>query len=172
MPLAHPWHSESRTWKLLAPLGNTPEIWIDCLFMNPVADIAVLGVPTVDELSHGYDKFINSLPYVRPGALPPSSLSRELPVLVLSLSGKALRSRACVLSNDGLWLRSATQMVVGGMSGSPILALNGIAIGVISTAREKVDEDGFDGPMPRLDANLPGWLLREMRLRHVPLPTE
>jgi hypothetical protein len=37
---------EERTYKaLVAPLGRDPSIWAECLFVDPIADIAVLGSP-------------------------------------------------------------------------------------------------------------------------------
>jgi hypothetical protein len=38
--------SEERRYEnLLAPLGKRPTVWADCLFVDPVADLAVLGSP-------------------------------------------------------------------------------------------------------------------------------
>jgi hypothetical protein len=35
---------QDRTYEnLLAPLGGTPSVWCECLFVDPVADIAVLA---------------------------------------------------------------------------------------------------------------------------------
>jgi hypothetical protein len=40
-----------RTYKaLLGPLGQEPTVWAECLFADPVADIAVLGEPSHDDL--------------------------------------------------------------------------------------------------------------------------
>jgi hypothetical protein len=37
---------EERTYKaLLAPFGSTAAVWAECLFADPIADIAVLGTP-------------------------------------------------------------------------------------------------------------------------------
>jgi hypothetical protein len=45
-------HTEERTYKkLLAPLGKKPSVWCECLFLDPIADIAVLGGPDNQELS-------------------------------------------------------------------------------------------------------------------------
>lgn len=42
---------EERTYgNLLAPLGKKPRVWAECLFVNPVADIAVLGSPDTQDL--------------------------------------------------------------------------------------------------------------------------
>jgi hypothetical protein len=53
-----------RTYKkLLAPLGEQPSIWCECLFADPIADIAVLGSPDNQELSEQadtYDTFVDA----------------------------------------------------------------------------------------------------------------
>jgi hypothetical protein len=37
---------QERTYRdLLAPLGDKPTIWTECLFLDPIADIAILGTP-------------------------------------------------------------------------------------------------------------------------------
>src|SRR5262249_44463616 len=44
LPPAHPAsYNHERTWKLLAPLGEKPAVRTECLFVDPIADIAVLG---------------------------------------------------------------------------------------------------------------------------------
>jgi hypothetical protein len=49
LPEQPPPHSDSyleeRTYKLLARLGAEPDVFAECLFADPVADIAVLGPP-------------------------------------------------------------------------------------------------------------------------------
>jgi hypothetical protein len=40
-----------RTYRaLLGPLGQEPTVWTECLFADPVVDIAVLGAPDGQEL--------------------------------------------------------------------------------------------------------------------------
>ena len=50
LPILPPAHSasylEERTYQaLLGPLGTQPTVWAECRFVDPVADIAVLGPP-------------------------------------------------------------------------------------------------------------------------------
>jgi hypothetical protein len=52
--------------------------------------------------------------------------------------------------------------IIGGMSGSPIITLDGSAVAVISIGCETTDILEWNGPSPRLVNNLPGWLLREL----------
>jgi hypothetical protein len=43
---------EERTYsELLAPLGDDLAVWAECLFADPIADIAVLGSPDDQELT-------------------------------------------------------------------------------------------------------------------------
>jgi len=43
--------------KLLASLGEEPSVWAQCLFFDPVADVAVLGEPDNQELSDEWDAY-------------------------------------------------------------------------------------------------------------------
>jgi hypothetical protein len=47
LPPAHPFsYLEERTYQaLLGPLGVKPTVWTECLFADPVADIAILDSP-------------------------------------------------------------------------------------------------------------------------------
>jgi hypothetical protein len=53
---------QERTYpKLLAPLGSEPTVWAECLFADPIADIAVLGCPDNQELfeqAEGYEALV------------------------------------------------------------------------------------------------------------------
>ena len=62
-------------------------------------------------------------------------------------------------------MSDAEQPIRGGMSGSPILAKDGSAIGIVCTGRvgENGQEDNDGSPNPSLSHNLPGWLLRELK---------
>jgi hypothetical protein len=44
-------YPEERTYEgLLGPLGQERSVWAECLFVDPVSDIAVLGAPSHDDL--------------------------------------------------------------------------------------------------------------------------
>src|SRR5262245_25074185 len=50
-----PWE---RTYKtLLGPLGGDATVWTECLFVDPVADLAVLGAPDNQALSEEYFRY-------------------------------------------------------------------------------------------------------------------
>jgi len=165
LPELPPAHAASflqeRTWKLLGTLDGSKEgIPVECLFVNPVADIAVLGGPDskVFEDSDLYEELIEA---VRPLQIDKASSG---PGWVLSLENEWIRTTlelfvsvaGCSLSIDA---------VEGGMSGSPILNDAGRAVGVIVVGRESVSPDDTltnerCGPQPILTRDLPGWLLR------------
>jgi hypothetical protein len=56
LPRLPPSHTASYIWertyeRLLGPLdAKEPTVWAECLFVDPIADLAVLGVPDGQEL--------------------------------------------------------------------------------------------------------------------------
>jgi hypothetical protein len=71
---------EERTYlKLIGPLGQEPQIAAECLFADPVADLAVLGEPDNQELSEEqerYGAFTTALPPFDIAAPPPRNRLR------------------------------------------------------------------------------------------------
>jgi hypothetical protein len=68
------------------------------------------------------------------------------------------------MSNGGpLWFDQATQPVIGGMSGSPMVLPDGSAVGVVCTSENSHSGGREGGPNPMLSAHLPGWLLEAAR---------
>jgi hypothetical protein len=137
--------------KLLGPLGGEPTVWCDCLFVNPIADIAVLGRPEHPDLceqTRAYDRLVDEVR--RPLTITAPKMRRY------NNSGKAA---AYLLSLDGEWCKCTVRrsnlnlgienqgMVASGMSGSPIVSTDGKAIGLVST----------DDENPVLRDNLPTW---------------
>jgi hypothetical protein len=80
---------EQKTYKLLAPLGSEPAVWVQCLFADPIADIAVLGSPDDQELRNeakAYEALIKS-------------------ATSLSIADGPEQGRGWVLSLERHWLR-------------------------------------------------------------------
>ena len=165
-PLAAPIsYTEERTYAdLLGPLGKSvPKVCAECLFADPVGDIAVLGCPDDQALlneAKAYEMLTEAAPSLRVSAM---ELPRETKVSarLLTLDG---RWAGCTVEHFGgpLWISDAAEPIRGGMSGSPILDIGGAAIGVVCCGRGVVGEAYSEGPNPNLSDMLPGWLLREL----------
>lgn len=156
LPPAHAWsYVHERTYpNLVGSVDGEPEICAECLFVDPVGDIAVLGEPDGQVLfdqCEAYDDFIDELPALRIGKL---HVSTE--VWILSLSGKWLQCKAMAQTERGRFSLSEVSGdgIESGMSGSPIVSNSGEAIGVVVTG----GRDG-GGPQPNLNGNLPGAML-------------
>jgi hypothetical protein len=63
-------YEEERSFRLLGTLDGKPNILAECLFVNPVADIAVLGAPdgqTFFDEAAAYDELTEDAPFFRIG---------------------------------------------------------------------------------------------------------
>lgn len=178
LPLTHGLSgSNERTYeKLLGPLGGERTVWADCQFVDPVADLAVLGSPDSQALFHepmAYDELLEETTPLALGTL--SFTMRETlkdgteifshpyaesEAWLLALSGNWFPCR--VMSRGrSLWISEAAEGVRSGMSGSPIVAWDGRVIGVVCLSagnREEDDDRREGGPHPFLCAHLPSWL--------------
>jgi Trypsin-like peptidase domain len=155
-------HWDERTYEgLLGSLdGDKKAVWAECLFANPIADVAVLGCPDSQELPDETDAY--------------SALTDGAPILQV---GNARSGSGWVLSLDGRWVRTTIEVfsswgggslsidpTEAGMSGSPILNDAGLAVGIVALGTETVSDDGkrtcerAEG-QPILVRHLPGWLL-------------
>jgi hypothetical protein len=167
---------EEKTYmKLLGPIGEEPTIWAECLFVDVISDIAVLGPPDEQDLNEEYDAyqdFVEPLATFSAADVAPTRPALKMPEgelgWVLSLGGEWQQCRMnCVETPwwgaGPLWLNGAK--IEGGMSGSPILSAGGDAVGVVASGGE-VDgiQTGPQGPQPRLMSDLPSWLIRALRL--------
>jgi hypothetical protein len=151
-------YTEERTYpKLLGPVeARRRHVWAECVFVDPIADIAVLGSPDSEvfsEEAEAYDRLVETITPLVISDVAEETASAEL----ISLSRQKFRCVVGSVRQRGpFWITDATQEIEGGMSGSPILAENGSAIGVLVT---------FSGPHPRLASHLPGWLLGDLGIR-------
>lgn len=158
-------YTEERTHEnLLGRLNDVHgRVCAQCLFADPVADIAVLGGP--DEQERG----VQAEAY--------QQLTEQPPALGIA---EARSGPGWVLSLDGCWTRITIQLLPTvrgsllsidksepGMSGSPILNDVGRAVGVVVVGPERVskgvrmNEETWHQPI--LSQNLPGWLLGSRR---------
>jgi hypothetical protein len=141
---------------LLAPLGDAPRAWAVCRFVDPIADIAVLGSPDNPHADDYKALMERATPLVIGGSLR-HPINFWLPARMLSLDGH--RWFSCTIRHYGgpLWITHAAEGVRSAMAGSPIVTEIGTAIGVVCTAAAP----GEGGPNARLTHNLPGWLLHD-----------
>ena len=156
-------YTEERTYrKLLGPIKTRRRhVWAECVFVDPVADIAVLGSPDDQALSEEAEAYNQLVETVTPLAVSPlvvSDITGEIASTeLISLSEQKFRCVVWSAHQHGpFWIRDAAQEIEAGMSGSPILAENGSAVGVFVTT---------SGPHPRLASHLPGWLLGALGIR-------
>ena len=175
--------------KLLAPLGEQPTVWCECLFVDPIADIAVLGSPDYETLSEEAEAYValveaaTSLTVAEPPSQPIPEEVAQLAELAKTIWGNwissrgktqmprllavadqsvvSVHSRAFIPTACSLLILDAARGIAGGMSGSPIIAEDGTAIGIVCLGSgSKTAFEG--GPNPRLMGNLPGWLLQSL----------
>jgi hypothetical protein len=139
---------------LLAPLGDQPRAWAMCRFVDPIADIAVLGSPGNSHADE-YKALMETATALSIGGSQRNPVNFWVPARLLSLDGH--RWFSCTVRHFGgpLWITHAAEVIRDVMSGSPIVTEIGTAIGVVCTAAAPWE----GGPNPRLSHNLPGWLL-------------
>jgi len=146
---------EERTYeKLLGPLGSKPTVWGECFFVDPVADIAVIGEPDSQELSDQAEQFRALVEAAVPLSLGDCPAEKETAAWMLSLEGEWFR---CTAQHFGgpLITSKGKKPIQGGMSGSPILAADGSVIGVATTSSTvgwpKAKEESGTHPRPLCD---------------------
>ena len=152
--------SEDRTYAgVLGRLTDRkPKVWAECVFADPVADIAVLATVDGQELydeAKAYDELTDDAPVLRIVDAP-----EQGPGWLLTLDGRWV---TCVVRHFGgpLEISGAAEPIMGGMSGSPILGADGAAMGVVCSSSGVSGAPLTQGfPNPRLMDNLPGFLLR------------
>jgi hypothetical protein len=158
-------YTEERTYPiLLDPLDGSPTVWSECLFVDPVADVAVLCEPDSQALSDQHDAY-EQLMQGRPTLLiaKPPPPHQPCPAWVLS---HAWSWAPCTARTYG-WLRrlSIDRPTEAGMSGSAILTADGRAIGLINTGTIISGTPIAEQHGQASVANLPGWLFAELARR-------
>jgi hypothetical protein len=139
---------------LLGPIGAEPTVWAECLFFNPIADIAVLGAPDAQNLwdeAEAYEALVKS---VTPFSIADAPEQGQVWLLSLERKWFSCQAKYTPWVNGPIWLTTEPKNIEGGMSGSPITSDAGAAVGVISLGSNMNDS----GPNPRLVRDLPGWL--------------
>jgi hypothetical protein len=136
-------YTHERTYsQLLAQLGDKPAVMAECLFVDPVADIAVLGPPDCQKYWNEADAHNDLVEELAP--LPVIDASNEKAVWLLSLDGQWFRADVRITSSNLIFPGVDTE---GGMSGSPVVTDEGAAIGIVASTHTN----------PRLIQTLPVW---------------
>ena len=107
---------------LIGPLGEKPSVLARVIFVDPLADIAVLS---------GWNKDYEALT-AHPMLVSCPSIDERCRARVLSLQGTLVDVQVRRKRTGRIWLTDACKKIAGGMSGSPIIALDGTAIGVVT----------------------------------------
>ena len=143
-------YGAERTFRrLLGPLSaRRRTVWVECAFVDPVADIAVLSEPDDQELFDEYEAYVALTKPVEPFAIGVLNFVQERRQLsnghTICLPPRAKASGqmisldrrwfACEVKSTGgrfAWVDKPDTPIEGGMSGSPILGADGAAIGVV-----------------------------------------
>jgi hypothetical protein len=147
--------------RIIGPLGSKcskHSIWGELHVLSLTDDIAAFAGPDNQALcdeADEYEQFTEVA--ISVGAAPPARPPYEwdavpgAPAWVLSLD---LQWLPCTVHSNGRFLVSADARIESGMSGSPILNVDGAAIGLISTG----DGQEFGNRHPSLAGCLPPWL--------------
>lgn len=162
-----------RSYNVLGPLRTSdPSITTQCLFADPVADIAVLGKPDdqddTEEIGRAFDELTENAE-----VLPISNAPHEMTIAwLLSLDGHWQPCKLEVFTSPASTgihhtsLHISEGVIAPGMSGSPILLDDGSAISVISIASGKNESLLTEiGPQPLLIDCLPAALVSQLRVR-------
>lgn len=161
IPMEFPIEDEERTYSnLLGSLGDDPTVWAQCLFVDPVADLAVLGSPDDQVLSSQSTEFYSWVEGLVPFRLGAIRDNRDT-CWLLSLDGTWCQGSVRAMGHGyaPLWISGVEAGILGGMSGGPIVIADGSAIGVVTLAFGSSDFM-MDARCPRLTHDLPGLLLR------------
>ena len=140
----------------LGAFGEKPTVWADCLFANPLVDLAILGSPDErgPEDIERYYALVTGASSIGISEIPPNASG-----LLFSPHGEWF---TCTVSRhlDGpLWIKDAAEDIPCGMSGSPIFSRTGAAVGILCST----DSREPSGPNARLMRDLPGWALRNLK---------
>jgi len=156
-------HIEERTYEsLVGPLGNGATVWAECLFCDPISDVAVLGSPDNQDLfkqARDYEAMVGAVTPFRVSAGPAKGSA-----WLLSLDLRWFQCQAESFDGNMWWVSDGAEPIRGGMSGSPIVTMDGSAIGIVTVGTGLSGEETNEGgPDPRLVSKLPGWLLRQWK---------
>jgi len=155
-------YQEATYANLLGPLGEEPSVWAECLFFDPVSDLAILGEPDNQELGEENEAFARLVDGRKPFTIAAPETGEGY---MLALDGVSWQPTPLIV-HQNIWGTSlSTGATLGGQSGSPIVDSTGRAVAVVSVGTERPalstgSSSVMDGPQPILRLQLPPWVLR------------
>lgn len=159
-------YQETTYPNLLAPLGEEPSVWADCLFFDPVSDLAILGEPDNQELGEESDAYARLVDGRKPFTIAAPETGEGY---MLALDGVSWQPTPLKVHVNIWGTGLSTGATLAGQSGSPIVDAKGRAVALVSIGSEQVDLNSGDrtnmnaGPQPILTNALPAWLLKTMK---------
>ncbi len=170
--LPHPpvmpcYSSQETTYaSLLGPLGEEPGVWAECLFFDPVSDLAILGEPDDQELGEESEAYAHLVDVRKPFtiAAPETGQGYMLALDGISWEPTPLKVRVSIWGSS-----LSTGPTLAGQSGSPIVDAARRAVALVSIGTESVDlvsggrTSIETGPQPILKTRLPSWLLQRTK---------
>ena len=150
---------------LLGPLDcKRPTTWAECIFVDPIADIAVLTKPDSQAIYGQADAYDELMDSTEPFVLGPFEARSN--VHMLGLDDETLITGEAERCGTTLLVANCDGYVRDGMSGSPIVTPEGVAVSLISFFGGETDVESLTetGPNPLLAVRLPAWLVPRPRL--------
>ncbi len=169
-------YKETTYAKLLGPLGEEPSVWAECLFFDPVSDLAILGEPDNQELGEENEAFARLVDGRKPFTIAAPGTGEGY---MLALDGVSWQPTPLIV-HENIWGTGlSTGATLAGQSGSPIVDSTGRAVAVVSVGTEVLNGGNRTpvnrSPQPILKLQLPSWVLKTVRVtgtKKVPKWTE
>ncbi len=134
---------------------------VETLAVEPVVDIAVLGEPDVEAADDlAFTEFCEATAPV-PICTADLPLRSPFPVHFLAHTGRWVDAQATYFSGAKLWLE-ASEAIEPGTSGGPVVSVDGLLLGVISTADVTAGQPQREGSAAYVHLAAPGWLIQRM----------
>jgi hypothetical protein len=146
-----PYLEEKTYGDLLGPIDGAPTVWAECLFADPVNDIAILGTPDNQALydqAESYEEFTEAVTPIRIREATMGETAWKL-----DLDGMFKSFLVEGVNEHFLWLKTpAEDFFKGGESGSPLLGDDGRAVSLC-----QIGSNTSTMPVINLPACLPRW---------------
>jgi hypothetical protein len=158
---------ECTFFDLLGPLDGDLTVSTECLFVDSVADVAVLGEPKslLDAERDAYRAFVEAS-----GTLEIGVLTGPCEAWLLTFEGRWEQCSVRTLPRGrSFTVVGAEQGIAPGTSGSPILSAESRALGIVSVSNHTSGETTLERHgQPLLASVLPVWLFNALTAHRPP----